>query len=569
MRARIPGVTAVVVCTAFALVPTALSATRCVGSGHGCYRTIQAAHDAARDGDTIKIAPGSFAGGVRITKSVHLRGKGAHATTIRGGGPVVTIGTFEAATQPTVTVTGVKITGGRTGSGLFGTFLAQGGGVLVPPSENFAPGATVAIRNSVITGNRAAPTSTTGPDPGQTDWPACPSGPCPFAGADGGGVDNWGAMTLTDTVVSDNEVGGPVASDAVGAGIWSNLGSLTLVRSKVVRNRAAVVAPNGRFAEAGGMLVAGGALTVRDTLVGDNAVSLASSLPEFAGDVPIELGANTGAINVNDGVPATIERALIAGNKVTASALSGRLLAFDSAMLFGDAPLTMSDTVVTGNRVTSVSKSIPEPGGSTVEADGGGTLTNVHIVGNSSSVTTTDGDAAVAGALAVLDFTGDPKLLQVSKSIVSGNSATATRPGGTANVFGGGVFNNARLDVRNVAVSHNTGRANGTGGAAQGAGIWNGVSITGPPVELSLTNTLITRNGLAGSSGIERHGAGLFTQFPVARTRTVIAGNVPDQCFGCDAEASSGGAFSASRPLNLRPATRSYARDRRGPGSRR
>jgi hypothetical protein len=84
------------------------------------------------------------------------------------------------------------------------------------------------------------------------------------------------------------------------------------------------------------------------------------------------------------------------------------------------------------------------------------------------------------------------------------------------------------------------GKANAADGAAQGAGIWNGAELSGPPVELTLTDSLITGNALAGGAGIERQGGGLFTTFPVTRTRTRIAGNAPDQCFGCGAAFAQG-----------------------------
>src|SRR5207247_8863983 len=62
-----------------------------------------------------------------------LVGAGSDRTTISGGGPVLTIGTFGAASEPTVTIDGVAITGGVTrsswatgpGDGVF----ALGGGV--------------------------------------------------------------------------------------------------------------------------------------------------------------------------------------------------------------------------------------------------------------------------------------------------------------------------------------------------------------------------------------------------------------------------------------------------------
>src|SRR5512146_2402509 len=49
----------------------------CVGAGAGCYPTIQAALDAAHDGNTIRVGAGTFAGGIIITKSVRLLGTGA------------------------------------------------------------------------------------------------------------------------------------------------------------------------------------------------------------------------------------------------------------------------------------------------------------------------------------------------------------------------------------------------------------------------------------------------------------------------------------------------------------
>src|SRR5262245_56069949 len=49
----------------------------CVGATQGCLATVQAAVDAAQDGDTIRIEPGTFQGGITIPKSVRLVGAGA------------------------------------------------------------------------------------------------------------------------------------------------------------------------------------------------------------------------------------------------------------------------------------------------------------------------------------------------------------------------------------------------------------------------------------------------------------------------------------------------------------
>src|SRR5262245_35137364 len=95
---------------AFGPVRLALAADLCVG-GPGCFSSVQEAVDAAQDGDTIRIGPGTFTGGILVAKSVSLVGVSAAATRIEGGGPVVTIGT-PLANPPTVSISDVTITGG-------------------------------------------------------------------------------------------------------------------------------------------------------------------------------------------------------------------------------------------------------------------------------------------------------------------------------------------------------------------------------------------------------------------------------------------------------------------------
>ena len=174
----------------------------------GCaFSQIAPALAVAKNGDTISVGAGTYAGGLTVAKSVKLVGAGAGRTTISGGGPVLTIGTARASSEPTVAIDAVTITGGLTrsswntslGAGVF----ALGGGVEIPPNADFSGGATVTISNSVITRNRVAP-SATAPSPGGA---ICPRGLCPFAQASGGGIDNWGALTIANSTVSNNSVG--------------------------------------------------------------------------------------------------------------------------------------------------------------------------------------------------------------------------------------------------------------------------------------------------------------------------------------------------------------------------
>jgi hypothetical protein len=81
-------------------------------------------------------------------------------------------------------------------------------------------------------------------------------------------------------------------------------------------------------------------------------------------------------------------------------------------------------------------------------------------------------------------------------------------------------------------VTGNNVTANAPAGSAHGGGILND-SFGGPPPSLTLTDSAVVANKLTASPGITPQGGGLFTAFPVTLTRTVIAGNKPDQCFGC------------------------------------
>jgi hypothetical protein len=73
---------------------------------------IQSAVDAAHNGDTIVIGPGTYRGGVSILKSVRIKGSGASSTIIRGGTHMLTIGALGATREPVVSISGVTIIDG-------------------------------------------------------------------------------------------------------------------------------------------------------------------------------------------------------------------------------------------------------------------------------------------------------------------------------------------------------------------------------------------------------------------------------------------------------------------------
>jgi hypothetical protein len=232
---------------------------------------------------------------------------------------------------------------------------------------------------------------------------------------------------------------------------------------------------------------------------------------------------------------ATVDRSAFVGNTSSARDPNGEPGVFDAGFLILDGALTMRDSVVSDNRTTNFAQTTGDilGSGSAFEAHGGGTASNVRITDNITSVTSPGGVAQAAGAVSVLNFDGSPETLHIVDSVIEDNKAIATSVSGTAITQGAGVFNNSLLELRRTVVDDNVGKAFGPSGSNEGAGIWNGVEVSGPPVELTLTDSLVTHNTLLGGSGIVKRGAGLFTSEPITRTRTRIAGNDPDQCFGC------------------------------------
>src|SRR5262249_43991636 len=129
------------------------------------------------------------------------------------------------------------------------------------------------ISNSVIAGNRV-----TAGEPVDV----CSDGyPCSFTS--GGGIANWGTLTVTNTLVDGNVAGatansGGLATDARGGAIWNaHQGTLTLRHSVVTDNRAAVTPPNGHFVEGGG-IADEGTLNLEDSTVSANHADVASAV---------------------------------------------------------------------------------------------------------------------------------------------------------------------------------------------------------------------------------------------------------------------------------------------------
>jgi hypothetical protein len=520
----------------------------CVGSESGCYSTLKAAIAAAHKGDTLRIGPGTFAGGLTVNVSVTIVGSGARSTIIRGGNSVLTIGMYEAPSEPTVSIAGVTITGGvtrssphanpRIGLASYSGVLAQGGGIEIPDSSA-GRGATVTITNSVITGNRVAPSRAL------AIGPSCPGNvSCPYAEADGGGIDDWGALTLVHTTVSGNLVGSAsglstLASDAVGGGIMvDSTGTLVVTDSVIRDNHASVTAPNGRNAKSGGIWVEGPSLTMNHDSVTNNSAELSTALPNSVGTGAeaggIGLGGDTCGASISQCPSVTILNTTISDNRVSATNTVGDASA-SSGGLHSDGPLAlMSNDIISGNTVIATT---PPGSSGNAGADSGaaqfgaGSIRDTRVTGNSVEARSSAGTAeAIGGAFSI----ATSPLTTISNSVISENRLVATTTSGSAVVEGGGIQNGQLLTLQNTVVENNTGTAQGQRGVAQGGGIWSGsVFGTAPPIQLALAGSTVSGNTVTGSAGIATQGGGLYTAYPVTLTNSTTAGNLPDQCSGC------------------------------------
>ena len=497
---------------------------------HGCrYDQLGPALVVARGGDTIRIGPGVYTGGLTITTSVSLVGSGKGTTVIRGGGPVLTIGTLGDAARPTVSISGVTITGGvsRTSplavrfTGVTDAF-ASGGGIEVPPGPDFGPGATVTITDSAIIGNRVAPSATVPTED------ACPAGPCPFAGAIGGGINSWGDLTVVRTSVSHNRVGNASAlsdltSDAEGGGIAHLAGDLTISDSSLADNQVSAGAPNGRFAEGGALVASGDTATLSHDVFRGNGATLHAGLPDSVGDMI----AQGGAARVSSQA-ATVRDTEFSYNSATMTNTAGMTYANSGAMVVQS--ITLSGGVFSHNSV--VSATLPgSPGLALGDSGAGGlygTITGTRFTDNTLTVSSAAGDATASGGVGIM-------FGSLTDSVVSGNRIIATSPHGTVTLAGAGIqVGDFDLTLRNTDVTSNTGIAIGSIGTAHGGGVADALVPAGPPgAPLTLTGSHITGNTLRATPGITVSGGGLFSTYPVTVANSAITRNSPDQCVGC------------------------------------
>jgi hypothetical protein len=508
-------------------------------SGHveRCFDSLREAVNRAVSGDVVRLAEGTYAGPVSITKSIRVVGAGEDRTIIDGGGPVITV---RATTtyRPVVELADLTVTGGfNTGTGLNGKsagYDAFGGGILVPYSNgNRGAGATLTLRRVTVTGNEARP-SAIFPSPSGAQ---CPEGDCPYAGSSGGGIATAGRLTLIDATVSHNLAGG-AASDAHGGGIFSAVGPVDISGSTVADN---VAAPSphaiGRWAEGGGITIGHGSrpTTIRNARIEGNVARLVTDWP-----TSVDMAAQSGGIFMEGDTQLTMTGSALTGNRVVAVALAGQPLVIDAALhyQFGGEGLLLENTTVTGNglfaRVATTEDVAPV--GGFVEVDGHAVMRGVTISGNRQTLRTTDGTAGLTGALFLCGCeNGDGGLTDLRQVTIADNVSTATSEVGPAWVWGGGVIalDGTHLTMAASRIADNRSLAATLDGQSRaevhGGGLWAG-PLWGADPTVDLTGSIVTGNRGTVSPGGEVLGGGVYAEVPVAGTEGVT-GNHPDDVY--------------------------------------
>lgn len=252
----------------------------------GCaFSSVQAAHDAAQDGDTLILCAGTYTEAVTITKNVTLKSRAGDTAVLQGtgSGSVVTVQfgattTLGAGTWITGG-TGTLINGFVSGGGIvnYGTLTvndqavviqnsAQRGGGIYNDGTLTVSGVATRIHDNTATDgagiyNERASTATI--DNAQIHKNA--------ATGNGGGIFNSGMATLilqNNAQVFDNTA-------KQGAGIYSTLGidsevSLTITDSSITGNEASEAG--------GGIFNVGGPVTLQSSTVFQNTARIAGGI---------------------------------------------------------------------------------------------------------------------------------------------------------------------------------------------------------------------------------------------------------------------------------------------------
>lgn len=280
----------------------------------GCnFTTIAAALAGAKDGDSIQISAGTYAGGFNINKDIDLFGAGSGQTTIQGTNLASVIHVLRGST---VSIEDVTITGG--GGSAFGGRLVGGGGIL---NEGALTLADSVVRNNAVTQGATFPSQLVGGGIASSTSKQLRIFNTEISGnraGFGGGVYiNAGETLVSDSTISGNQTNN--GGDGAGAFLSSSTKTVTLRRT-TVRDNASTGSGGGVFAS--------GTLVLTDSTIFGNTASISGG----------------GLESDNQGLQIT--RTTISGNSVDPQRNQG----LGGGLLVGAGGATIQDSTVENNR---------------------------------------------------------------------------------------------------------------------------------------------------------------------------------------------------------------------------
>ncbi|NJL06488.1 MAG: CSLREA domain-containing protein [Chloroflexaceae bacterium] len=310
---------------------------------------------------------------------------------------------------------------------------------------------------------------------------------------EGGGIVNAGTLTLLECIVQNNQ------ATLSGGGIYNNGGTLTVrdtiirANTSTVRDGAGIASSGGSVgieasslvenqadANGGGLFVAAGTLSLRDTLIEANRVLRGNSNQQRGGGIYFA------------GTQAVFERITVRGNRTgQTSGLGGGIY------LDRNTTVQLTESSISNNTAS---------GGL---AKGGGLWNNGTLTITTTRIESNRADYQGGGL-----FSFGAGVITMNESTLSGNRADE----------GGGLFNDrdARLTISSSQLLNNiadTLDANGTSG--DGGAIYNSNRA-----QLDLRASTIRGNTAAGDGGgIYNWGTLLAEQVLIERNQTVLTTN--------------------------------------------
>lgn len=411
--------------------------------GGGQYTSIQAAVNAARSGDTVRVSPGTYIGNIRIGHYVNL---------VSTDGPGATILRPQNASAAVVTILAVRYTTSGQRMTLSG-FTVQDG---VGPTGH-AGGITIfsnadpLIENNIIKNNRAE--------------------------AYGGGIS---VHQESSPIIRNNTI---TANSAFrgGGGIFVGRGSSPIIYGNdITNNNSRGWTTTNGGSSGGGVYLEGGSTTIYPVLISN---TIAGNDSDFAGGgVMLRTGAaaiidsNTvdnnkaaygaGIHNETDGASVTIENNTITNNIAAARGEFAGSGYGGGVSLYANANVSMSNNALTGNRASNGGGGVVIAEGASLRADSNTFVSNgvgpaspgrnaegggIYVAGGNLTVSNSvfvRNDAQLGGGIAVLDG----GVSRIASNTFASNRASLAQGGSAVFVVNGapaGQFSNNILAGNN------------------------------------------------------------------------------------------------------------------------